>query len=89
LGARADARIRQWQAASGFGTPTGPHMADGQARTGLTRWRRRFEACENLNFGEREARDAVRAHEGNDGGVESLMRSARARLTRNSCDKAS
>jgi hypothetical protein len=40
----------------------------------------------NLGFGEREARDAVRAahaHVGNDGGVKSLMRSALERLTRN------
>jgi hypothetical protein len=46
----------------------------------------------NLGFGEREARDAVhaaRAHVGNDGGVESLMRSALERLTRNRCEKAS
>jgi hypothetical protein len=46
----------------------------------------------NLGFGEREARDAVhaaRAHVGCDGGVESLMRSALERLTRNSCEKAS
>jgi hypothetical protein len=46
----------------------------------------------NLGFGEREARDAVqaaRAHVGGDGGVESLMRSALERLTRNSWVKAS
>ena len=46
----------------------------------------------NLGFGEREARDAVqaaRAHVGNEGGVESLMRSALERLTRNSWEKAS
>jgi hypothetical protein len=45
----------------------------------------------NLGFGEREARDAVhavRAHVGN-GCVESLMRSALERLTRNSWEKAS
>jgi Holliday junction resolvasome RuvABC DNA-binding subunit len=46
----------------------------------------------NLGFGEREAREAVReagAHVGNDGGVESLMRAALERLTRNSWEKAS
>jgi Holliday junction resolvasome RuvABC DNA-binding subunit len=46
----------------------------------------------NLGFGEREARDAVRAaraHVGNDGGVESLIRSALEWLTRNSWKKAS
>jgi hypothetical protein len=46
----------------------------------------------NLGFGEREARDAVhaaRAHVGCDGGVESLMRSALERLTRNSWEKVS
>jgi hypothetical protein len=46
----------------------------------------------NLGFGEREARDAVRAaraHVGCDGGVESLMRSALERLTRNRWEKAS
>ena len=46
----------------------------------------------NLGFGEREARDAVhaaRAHVGCDGGVESLIRSALERLTRNSWEKAS
>jgi Holliday junction resolvasome RuvABC DNA-binding subunit len=45
----------------------------------------------NLGFSEREARDAVRAvraHVGNDG-VESLLRSALERLTRNSWEKAS
>jgi hypothetical protein len=45
----------------------------------------------NLGFGEREARDAVRAaraHVGCDGGVESLMRSALERLTRNSWEEA-
>jgi hypothetical protein len=46
----------------------------------------------SLGFAEREARDAVqsaRAHVGNDGGVESLIRSALERLTRNSWEKAS
>jgi hypothetical protein len=46
----------------------------------------------NLGFGEREARDAVRAtraHLGCDGGVESLMRSALERLTRSRWEKAS
>jgi hypothetical protein len=46
----------------------------------------------NLGFGEREARDAVhaaRAHVGCDGGVESLIRSALERLTRDSREKAS
>jgi hypothetical protein len=46
----------------------------------------------NLGFGEREALDAVRAAGtavGCDGGVESLMRSALERLTRNSWEKAS
>jgi hypothetical protein len=46
----------------------------------------------SLGFGEREARDAVqaaRAHVGCDGGVESLIRSALERLTRNSWEKAS
>jgi hypothetical protein len=46
----------------------------------------------NLGFGEREARDAVRAgraHVGNDGGVESLLRSALEQLTRNSWEKTS
>jgi hypothetical protein len=67
-------------------------MADGQARA-MSMWRRRrFEAYETLGFGEREARDAVhaaRAHVGCDGGVESLMRSALERLTRNRWEKAS
>jgi hypothetical protein len=46
----------------------------------------------NLGFGEREARDAVRAaraHVGCDGGVESLIRSALERLTRKNWEKAS
>jgi hypothetical protein len=53
---------------------------------------RAFRGLRNLGFGEREARDAVReacAHVGNDGGVESLMRSALGRLTRGSWAKAS
>jgi hypothetical protein len=51
-----------------------------------------FRGLRNLGFGEREARDAVRAagaHVGGDDGVESLMRSALERLTRNSWEKAS
>jgi hypothetical protein len=51
-----------------------------------------FRGLRNLGFGEREARDALRAagaHVGSDGGVESLMRSALERLTRNSWEKAS
>jgi hypothetical protein len=51
-----------------------------------------FRGLRNLGFGERETRDAVReagAHVGSDGGVESLMRSALERLTRNSWEKAS
>ena len=51
-----------------------------------------FRGLRNLGLGEREARDAVRAagaHVGSDGGVDSLMRSALARLTRNSWEKAS
>jgi Holliday junction resolvasome RuvABC DNA-binding subunit len=51
-----------------------------------------FRGLRNLGFGEREARDAVRAagaHKGSDGGVESLMRSALERLTRNCWEKAS
>jgi hypothetical protein len=51
-----------------------------------------FRGLRNVGFGEREARDAVRAagaRVGNDVGVESLMRSALERLTRNTWEKAS
>jgi hypothetical protein len=51
-----------------------------------------FRGLRNLGFGERETRDAVReagAHVGSRGGVESLMRSALERLTRNSWERAS
>ncbi len=51
-----------------------------------------FRGLRSLGFGERETRDAVReagALVGCDGGVESLMRSALERLTRNSWEKAS
>jgi hypothetical protein len=51
-----------------------------------------FRGLRSLGFGEREARDAVRAagaHVGREGGVESLMRAALGRLTRHSWEKAS
>jgi hypothetical protein len=53
---------------------------------------RAFGGLRNLGFGQREAREAVgeaRAHVGNGGGVESLVRVALERLTRNSWEKAS
>jgi 5-methylcytosine-specific restriction endonuclease McrA len=53
---------------------------------------RTFRGLRNLGFGEREAREAVRqagAHVGSGGGVESLMRTALERLTRNGWEKAS
>ncbi len=67
-----------------YGGPPNAGEADLAAQT--------FRGLRNLHFGEREARDAVRAagaHVGGDGGVESLMRSALERLTGNSWEKAS
>ena len=74
-----------WHAdGTAYGGRPSPGEADVAART--------FRGLRTLGFGEREARDAVRearAHVGNDGGVESLMRTALERLTRNRWEKAS
>ena len=74
-----------WHAdGTAYGGPPNTGEADVAAQT--------FRGLRNLGFGEREARDAVRAagaHVGSDGGVECLMRSALERLTRNSWEKAS
>jgi hypothetical protein len=74
-----------WHAdGTAYGGPPNTGEADVAVQT--------FRGLRNLGFGEREARDAVRAagaHVGSDGGVERLMRSALERLTRNSWEKAS
>jgi hypothetical protein len=74
-----------WHAdGTAYGGPPNAGEADVAAQT--------FRGLRNLGFGEREARDAVRAagaHVGSDHGVENLMRSALEHLTRNSWEKAS
>ena len=74
-----------WHAdGTAYGGPPNTSEADVAAQT--------FRGLRNLGFGEREARDAVRAagaQVGSDGGVKSLMRSALERLTRTSWEKAS
>jgi hypothetical protein len=74
-----------WHAdGTAYGGRPSPGEADVAAQT--------FRGLRTLGFGEREARDAVRAagaHVGSDGGIERLMRSALERLTRNSWEKAS
>jgi hypothetical protein len=74
-----------WHAdGTAYGGPPNTAEADVAAQT--------FRGLRNLGFGEREARDAVRAagaHTASDGGVDSLIRSALERLTRNSWEKAS
>jgi hypothetical protein len=70
------------------GTTYGGRPSTGEADVAA----RTFRGLRNLGFGEREAREAVReagAHVGNGGGVESLMRTALERLTRNGWEKAS
>jgi 5-methylcytosine-specific restriction endonuclease McrA len=70
------------------GTTYGGRPSTGEADVAA----RTFRGLRNLGFGEKEAREAVReaaAHVGNDGGVESLMRTALERLTRNGWEKAS
>jgi hypothetical protein len=77
-------RLRFWHAdGTVYGEPPNTGEADVAAQT--------FRGLRNLGFGEREARDAVRAAGADAGGdgVESLMRSALERLTRNSWEKAS
>jgi hypothetical protein len=70
-------------------------MADRETGSGSRRGLIAFAwpgGIRNLGFGEREAREALReagAHVGNGGGVESLMRTALERLTRNGWEKAS
>jgi Holliday junction resolvasome RuvABC DNA-binding subunit len=74
-----------WHAdGTAYGGRPGIGEADVAART--------FRGLRNLGFGEREAREALReagAHVGSGGGVESLMRTALERLTRNGWEKAS
>jgi hypothetical protein len=81
----ASGSLSFWHAdGTAYGGSPNPGEADMAAQA--------FRGLRNLGFGEREARDAVRAagdHVASDGGVESLMRSALERLTRNSWDKAS
>jgi hypothetical protein len=70
------------------GTAYGGRPSTGEANVAA----RTLRGLRNLGFGEREAREAVReagAHVSNDSGVESLMRIALERLTRNGWEKAS
>jgi hypothetical protein len=81
----ASGGLKFWHAdGTAYGGPPSAGEVDVAAQT--------FRGLRNLGFGEREARDAVRAagaHVGSVGGIECLMRSALERLTRNSWEKAS
>jgi hypothetical protein len=81
---KASGGLGFWHAdGTAYGAPPNAGEVDVAAQT--------FQGLRNLGFGEREARDAVcaaGAQVGSDG-VESLMRSALERLTRNSWEKAS
>jgi Holliday junction resolvasome RuvABC DNA-binding subunit len=75
----ASGSLKFWHAdGTAYGQSPNTGEADVAAQT--------FRGLRNLGFGEREARDAVRAagaHVGSEGSVESLLRVALEQLTRN------